>query len=358
MSSTFTKVSEQQRKYVLSHYETFLPRIKKPGSFYCPPLKASSSEDLDSSVTLLPSDPPVICLQCPISMKRQTIPVRTLSCTHVQTFDLSSAILSLNTQDFRTTVLVKARRADAEFSCPICCKSAPLYVDVPLSKALPTISSEVTSITIDEKGKVHHIKSKDAEDYHGKDPINIENSPEKKPWGRDQPTKPHDFTEVLEAFSTMQNKTIVGLLRSPIVSSPSLPSVVLNGQLPIASSEADPPRRVFSFRNLSSPVTGARRKRNERSRSPNRLCEKRSNHVAGVSSVARVGRLPSPPCRNSEWRARCCGRSPAPSLPPTPLANKRPNFRERCQGSLDRLRIGGPRYRRLSTVDLTVDSPC
>jgi len=299
MSSTFTKVSEQQRKYVLSHYETFLPRIKKPGSFYCPHMKVSSSEDLDNSVTLLPSDPPVISLQCPISMKRQTIPVRTISCTHVQTFDLSSAILSLNTQDFRKTILVQARRADAEFSCPICCKSAPLYVDLPLSKALPTISSEVTSITIDEKGKVRHVKSKDSRDYHGKGPINIE-----------------------------------------------------------IASEADPPRRVFSFGNLSSPVTGAPRKRYERSRSPNRLRDKRSNHVAGVSSFARVGRPPSP-CRkwimeNGKWKAR----SPAPSLPPTPLANKRPNFRERCQGSLDRLRIGGPRYRRLSTVDLTVDSPC
>jgi len=311
----------------------------------------------------LPSYPPVISLQCPISMKRQLIPVRTLSCTHVQTFDLSSAILTLSDHQFRKNVLVRAlSRAQAEFCCPICCKTAPLYVDEILSKALSSFSPEDIYVTINGSGEVCAVKSMDG---LRECLLDIENSLEKQPCGY-KSIKPNSLTEVFAAFTSMHNNAIV--------SSPQTPSIAFDANGP--SSTVNPPRRRFSFRNLSGPVTSVIRKRSERSRSPNYLRPSVSSQVTGLTSGIQRGQSKSPTWSPGPKRFsyRDTASSLAAMLPPTPLptslfpsvpatplatplvtpqATNIFNFHLRSP----LLKLGGPRYRRLSTIDLT-DSPC
>ena len=101
-----------------------------------------------------------------LSLARQQVPVRTRACSHLQTFDMRSAVQSLSFHTFlrmknfsrvsqgRVETAATIPDITAEFSCPVCRASGPLYVDRLLEAALATLGINVTEAVITEEGKV------------------------------------------------------------------------------------------------------------------------------------------------------------------------------------------------------------
>ena len=136
--------TQKWKENVVNTYQADLPTIRKPTAFYCPNTdKPRSPFDPDLSVFHLPSSQSTkISLSCPLSLTRQTTPVRTTACTHVETFDLGNIIgtipyfdLLIKFSNFRpsgTLGLPKPDRhlaVDAKFRCPTCRRSAALQID-------------------------------------------------------------------------------------------------------------------------------------------------------------------------------------------------------------------------------------
>ena len=153
-----------KKKLVTRHFTSTLPRVTMTPAFYCPSLLQPPS--LDTSVLPLPSPSTTLSLLCPISLARQQVPVRTRACSHLQTFDMRSAVQSLSFHTFlrmknfsrvslgRVETAATIPDITAEFSCPVCRASGPLYVDRLLEAALATLGINVTEAVITEEGKV------------------------------------------------------------------------------------------------------------------------------------------------------------------------------------------------------------
>ena len=163
-----TKFVTDKRLEMMEYYSTHLPRVKKPLSFYCPHLSLNSP-NADNSIQELSSSQTVISIICPISLSIQSIPVRTLSYTHLQTCDLKSIIFSLTWSDMikKKLLLTHVKKTppsiNCVFQCPICLQSNALYVDQLLESALPTHPSSISCVTVSETGDVipvlqsHHL---------------------------------------------------------------------------------------------------------------------------------------------------------------------------------------------------------
>jgi len=177
------------KERIFKQYEEVLPRVAKPTSFYRPDVTTPTSS-LNCSV--LAFSPPTLSLACPISFSRQTIPVRTEDCTHIQTFDLHSAIFSIATSDMLKKVnLWKAITAspsgkghvvpelwyENRFCCPVCRHVGPLYVDLTVAAALACLPASVSTVAFTESGRFmaveeHQLKVKEEHEV-----ITVKDSP-------------------------------------------------------------------------------------------------------------------------------------------------------------------------------------
>jgi len=113
------------RDEVYAKYSTSLPRTTKPVSFYT---KAPEDQDPNDTVQILDSETsPSYSTLCPLSRSLQTVPVRTDSCLHLETFDLHSCLMSETFVEncHRWT----EDRVDVPVSCPVCKAEDKLHVD-------------------------------------------------------------------------------------------------------------------------------------------------------------------------------------------------------------------------------------
>eukprot|EP00092_Neocalanus_flemingeri_P037890 GFUD01041245.1.p1 GENE.GFUD01041245.1~~GFUD01041245.1.p1 ORF type:complete len:226 (-),score=36.85 GFUD01041245.1:87-764(-) len=118
-----------------------LPRVKKLPSFY----SRTAVQSPNTSVIVDQSScSPSLTLKCPITRTRQTVPVRTTLCKHVETFDLYNFLDSFSFND----VMLKGLKK----SCPICSCKGPLYIDTLVSSALTLFSSEILTVNISPAG--------------------------------------------------------------------------------------------------------------------------------------------------------------------------------------------------------------
>jgi len=113
-------------------YMRFLPRIIKAPSFYT---RRTCSESAETSI-LVDAPTPVIPFLCPISRQRQTVPVRTLRCRHVDTFDLSTYLATTSDSKLSSFEGGGSVCSRQNHTCPICKERSPLYIDPKIQAAL------------------------------------------------------------------------------------------------------------------------------------------------------------------------------------------------------------------------------
>jgi len=113
----------------------------RPLTFYTRGFNSNSDEVMscDSTVRL--------SLKCPISMARQTLPVRTKKCRHLQTWDLQSFV-DVMTESDKIKLYSDIFK---QVKCPVCKINGPLALD-PITKRLLTEFPAVDTLVIDHKG--------------------------------------------------------------------------------------------------------------------------------------------------------------------------------------------------------------
>jgi len=104
-----------------------LPRVTKPDSFYCSVTPGTENR-------LTPLSGTAFTLLCPVSKTRQSFPVRTQACQHVETVDLKSMMESLPS----TASTKENLTASTIFCCPLCSQISTLYVDEVIDNILGT----------------------------------------------------------------------------------------------------------------------------------------------------------------------------------------------------------------------------
>eukprot|EP00092_Neocalanus_flemingeri_P003818 GFUD01004112.1.p1 GENE.GFUD01004112.1~~GFUD01004112.1.p1 ORF type:complete len:248 (+),score=34.26 GFUD01004112.1:55-744(+) len=145
------KISELKIKYFRD-----LLRVKKSPSFY----SRTAVQSPNTSVIVDQSScSPSLTLKCPITRTRQTVPVRTTLCKHVETFDLYNFLDTLSFNDVMLKGLKKSLFPISQhhahrslYSCPICSCKGPLYIDTLVSSALTLFSSEILTVNISPAG--------------------------------------------------------------------------------------------------------------------------------------------------------------------------------------------------------------
>ena len=142
------KYRELQTTELKNKYFHDLPRVKKQPSFYNRSIIQSSSSALHDQDQREPYQ--AVSLQCPINSKRQSVPVRTIICKHVETFDLYNF---LDTFSFESLLILLP---GAPHSCPICPCQGALYIDTFISSALTLFTPEVLSAKISRDGLLRH----------------------------------------------------------------------------------------------------------------------------------------------------------------------------------------------------------
>jgi len=177
------------KERIFKQYEELLPRVAKSTSFYRPDATTPTSS-LNCSV--LAFSPPTLSLACPISFSRQSIPVRTEDCTHIQTFDLHSAILSISTSDMLKNVnLWKAVNAspsrkgyvghelwyENKFCCPVCRRAGPLYIDLTVAAALACLPASVSRVAFTESGRFMAVEEHQLKVKEKREVITLKDSP-------------------------------------------------------------------------------------------------------------------------------------------------------------------------------------
>ena len=107
-----------------------IPTETKPSEFY-----SRKSVKIDEAISVL-SATYVFSLVCPLSLKRQDLPVRTQGCTHVETFDLYSFLQAMSWTRLLTSgkhqrfpTKDRTNPKDVSHKCPICTQSGALYID-------------------------------------------------------------------------------------------------------------------------------------------------------------------------------------------------------------------------------------
>ena len=138
------RISELKTNY----YQDLL-RVKKAPSFY----SRSAVQSPNSSV-FLDQEEAALTLRCPITRTRQTVPIRTLQCKHVETFDLFNLIDSLPSNLLLQTLVSLRPSSLLSFphSCPICPCKGPLYIDTFISSALALFAQDVCTVNISPSG--------------------------------------------------------------------------------------------------------------------------------------------------------------------------------------------------------------
>jgi hypothetical protein len=128
----------------LLRYMQDLPKFSKSDVFY---QKRSLQESLGASIIVDPADQSVP-LTCPISLQRQIVPVRTLLCQHVETFDLENFILAI--PSFKLPLLkLGSRPSSQNHTCPVCKLQAPLYIDLKIQRALQDFPNNVLKAVVE-----------------------------------------------------------------------------------------------------------------------------------------------------------------------------------------------------------------
>jgi len=110
---------------VYSFYKK-LPRVTKHDSFYCSVTPGTENR-------LTPLTGTAFTLLCPVSKTRQSFPVRTQACQHVETVDLKSMMDSYEAAPSKESLT-----ASTEFCCPLCFQTSTLYVDEVIDNILGT----------------------------------------------------------------------------------------------------------------------------------------------------------------------------------------------------------------------------
>merc|ERR1719447_116560 len=153
----------------------------KAASFYRPDVAPTISSP---SCFVVSSSLPTVSLSCPVSLSRQSIPVRTEGCAHPQTFDLHSAIFSLKITDIiKSNSFLTSRRNGNEwkmmyeniFCCPICQVKGPLYVDATITAALACLPVSVPKIAFTESGRFMAVEHQQVEE--GCPVVTLQDSP-------------------------------------------------------------------------------------------------------------------------------------------------------------------------------------
>jgi len=172
-------IINKAKQAVLKQYEEKLPRLTKPASFYRPDVAPTISSP---SCSVVSSSLPTVSLSCPVSLSRQSIPVRTEECAHPQTFDLHSAIFSLKITDIikSKSFLPSRRNGNALtyeniFCCPICQVKGPLYVDATITAALACLPSSIPKIAFTESGRFMAVEHQQVEE--GCPVVTLQDSP-------------------------------------------------------------------------------------------------------------------------------------------------------------------------------------
>jgi len=154
--STMDKYRADQISELKNKYLTDLPRVRKLKDFYY----RTEIQSPNCSVLLDQSSyTPALTLQCPITKTRQTVPVRTLHCKHVETFDMFNFLDSFSFNDillkgFMKSLLPASQAAPPSVlhNCPICRAKGPLYIDTLVSSALTLFFPEVLTVHITPAG--------------------------------------------------------------------------------------------------------------------------------------------------------------------------------------------------------------
>ena len=115
---------------------------------------------LDCSVILDQTSPiSSLTLLCPITRTRQTVPVRTDNCNHVETFDLYNFISSFSYNDILMKEFIKPLLLYSSqtvqkvvHQCPLCKCKGRLYIDSYVLSALTLFPSDVISVNVTSSG--------------------------------------------------------------------------------------------------------------------------------------------------------------------------------------------------------------
>jgi len=113
----------------------------RPLTFYTRGFNSNSDEVMSCDSTVR------VSLKCPISMARQTIPVRTKKCQHLQTWDLQSFIEVMTESD----KIKLYSDIFKQVKCPLCKINSTLVMD-PIAKRLLTEFPAVDTLVIDHQG--------------------------------------------------------------------------------------------------------------------------------------------------------------------------------------------------------------
>lgn len=152
----------RHRADLLDRLAADLPRVTKPTAFYRRELAASPCSP-NASVVAEPCTPS-LSLVCPVSLRRQSLPARTLHCAHHQTADLASFVHGITFMDvLRQGNLAQLRHwrqgqgvkdaAATVFQCPVCRAVGPLYVDQTVAEALATLPAATAVVVVDAAGR-------------------------------------------------------------------------------------------------------------------------------------------------------------------------------------------------------------
>ena len=117
------------RDEVYAEYSAKLPRRTKSISFYTKTPQNPNPNDTIQILDDLSSQS--YSALCPLSHALQTVPVRTDSCRHLETFDLKSCVMSVSIVDVATCYRwAKCEdRVDVPVACPVCKAKDKLHVD-------------------------------------------------------------------------------------------------------------------------------------------------------------------------------------------------------------------------------------
>merc|ERR1711936_447677 len=127
-SSSSSPIISKSVQEHLQRYMQDLPKFSKSDEFY------------DGNQSVL--------LTCPISLQRQVVPVRTLLCQHVETFDLESFISAIPSVKLPLLKL-GSRPSSQNHTCPVCKLEAPLYIDLKIQRALQDFPNNVLKAMVD-----------------------------------------------------------------------------------------------------------------------------------------------------------------------------------------------------------------
>merc|ERR1719495_1560134 len=243
-------IINKAKQAILKQYEEKLPRLTKPASFYRPDVATTISSP---SCSVVSSSLPTVSLSCPVSLSRQSIPVRTEECSHLQTFDLHSAIFSLKITDiiksksFMPSPLRNGNALMYEnlFCCPICQVKGPLYIDATITAALACLPYSVPKIAFTESGRFMAVEHQQMEE--GCPVVTLQDSP---------------YTYNTPCYLLPSSRATPPYMPSPGATSPAMPPTMtthyqLANTSPAVPTNINIPTIVHHLTSTPQPATNA-----------------------------------------------------------------------------------------------------